>query len=105
MLPARLMKHEVFLRELTPQDLKLEIDVLTRTEAVRAARYLATVVGHAHGRQMDPASRRSWAKAMGRGQSKSLAAPSWLWGSLVELVGVHEAAYLEFCRTFALQSA
>jgi uncharacterized protein (DUF2252 family) len=31
-------------------------------------------------------------------RSKSLTAPSWLWGSIVELVGIHEAAYLDHCR-------
>ena len=40
-MPARLLNHSVFLRELMPQDLKLEIDQLTRDEAVSAARYLA----------------------------------------------------------------
>jgi uncharacterized protein (DUF2252 family) len=27
-----------------------------------------------------------------------LDAPSWLWSAVVELVGVHEAAYLDHCR-------
>jgi hypothetical protein len=33
-----------------PQDLKLEIDQLTRDEAVSAARYLVAVIGKAHAR-------------------------------------------------------
>ena len=53
MLPARLNDRSVVIRELLPQDLKLEIEQLTHTEAVHAARFLATVVGEAHARQMD----------------------------------------------------
>jgi uncharacterized protein (DUF2252 family) len=45
MMAARLMERSVFLRELLPQDLKLEIDQLTREEAMKAARFLALVVG------------------------------------------------------------
>jgi len=31
-------------------------------------------------------------------------APTWLWASVVELVGIHERAYLEHCRRYALAS-
>ena len=34
-----------------------------------------------------------------------LDAPSWLWSSVVELVSLHEAAYLDHCRRFALARA
>ena len=50
----------VVLRELLPQDLKLEIEQLTRAEACKAARYLGDVVGNAHARQMDAGDRRRW---------------------------------------------
>ena len=40
------------------QDLKLEIYQLTRKEAVNSARYLAEVVGKAHARRMDAATRK-----------------------------------------------
>ena len=103
MLPARLLRRPVVLRELTPQDLKLEFDLLTQADAARAARYLAAVVGRSHARQMSLATRKAWARDLGRGHSKSLEAPSWLWVGLVDLVGVHESAYLDFCRTYALQ--
>jgi uncharacterized protein (DUF2252 family) len=103
MLAARLLNRAVVLRELTPQDLKLEIEQLSQAEAVRAARYLAAVVGRAHARQMDQAERRHWAGDLARGHTGSLEAPSWLWASLVELVGLHEAAYLDYCRSYALQ--
>jgi uncharacterized protein (DUF2252 family) len=102
MMPARLLNRSVFLRELMPQDLKLEIDQLTREEAVSAARYLAGVVGRAHARQMDAATRREFRKDLRAQRSKSLEAPPWLWASVVELAAAHEAAYLEHCRAYAL---
>lgn len=42
MLHARLDNPAVFLRELLPQDLKVEIESLTPIEATRVAKYLAT---------------------------------------------------------------
>lgn len=102
MMPARLLNHSVFLRELMPQDLKLEIDQLTREEAVSAARYLASVVGKAHERQMDAATRREFRDSLRRQRTKRLDAPSWLWTSVVQLTVAHEAAYLEHCRTYSL---
>jgi uncharacterized protein (DUF2252 family) len=86
---------------LMPQDLKLEIDQLTREEAVAAASYLAGVVGKAHARQMDVATRKSWIAELDRNRSKSLDAPGWLWRSVVELIASHETAYLEHCRRYA----
>jgi uncharacterized protein (DUF2252 family) len=105
MLPARLNDRSVVIRELLPQDLKLEIQQLTHTEAVHAARFLATVVGEAHARQMDRATRLAWHSAMQQKHSKTLDAPSWFWSSVVELVASHEAAYLEHCRRFQPSAA
>ncbi len=102
MMPARLLGRSVFLRELMPQDLKLEIDQLTREEAVSAARYLASVVGRAHARQMDSSTRREFRSSLRARRAKRLDAPPWLWSSVVELAAAHEAAYLEHCRTYAL---
>jgi uncharacterized protein (DUF2252 family) len=51
MLAARLLERDVSIRELMPQDLKLELDQLTREEATAVARFLAMVLGKAHGRQ------------------------------------------------------
>jgi uncharacterized protein (DUF2252 family) len=101
MLSTRLFGRSVFLRELLPQDLKLEIDRLTCDEAMKISRYLASIVARAHGRQMDSAARRAWQKELQRNRSKSLDAPSWLWTSVVALVANHEVAYLEHCRRFA----
>lgn len=98
MMAARLGERAVVVRELMPQDLKLEIDRLSSHEAVSSAHYLAGVVGLAHARQMSGDLRRAWLKTLSNRRSKTLDAPSWLWGSIVELVGIHEAAYLEHCR-------
>lgn len=98
MMAARIGERSVVVRELLPQDLKLEVDQLSQAEAVNAARYLAGVVGKAHARQMDEATRHRWSKTLGEKRSKSLDAPSWLWSSIVDLVGIHEASYLEHCR-------
>ncbi len=102
MLASRLLGRPVVMRELLPQDLKLEIDQLSRKEAVEAARYLASVVGQAHASQMDTAARNAWGRELGRSRHvDGLDAPSWLWSSVVQLMAVHEAAYLEHCRAYA----
>ncbi len=105
MLAARMMDRSIVMRELMPQDLKVEIDRLTRGEAVKAARFLAGVVGKAHARQMDEETSRAWHAELSRNRSKTLDAPSWLWSAIVELVAGHEAAYLDHCRRYAMESA
>jgi uncharacterized protein (DUF2252 family) len=105
MIATRLFDKSVTLRELMPQDLKIEIDQLNREEATAVARYLAGVVGRAHARQMDLATRRSWRAELARNRSKTLDAPSWLWMSVVELMASHEAAYLDHCRRYAWDDA
>jgi uncharacterized protein (DUF2252 family) len=93
------------LRELLPQDLKLEMDQLTREEAIDAARFLASVVGAAHAQQMDRDAREKWQMILKQNRSKRLDAPSWFWTSVVELVARHESAYLDHCRQYALYAA
>ncbi len=102
---ARLLGRAVFVRELLPQDMKLEVDKLSRQEAMSVAEFLARVVGRGHARQLNAADRRAWLGELGRNRSKSLDAPSWLWNSVVDLVGTHEAAYLEHCRRYAMAEA
>jgi uncharacterized protein (DUF2252 family) len=104
MMASRLLGRSVVIRELMPQDLKLEIDRLSRQEAVNSARYLAEVLGKAHARQMDGATRREFASSFKKQKVAHLDAPSWLWSSVVELASTHEAAYLEHCRRYALGS-
>lgn len=105
MLPAKFIDKSVVLRELLPQDLKLELDRITQQEASTVARFLAQVVGKAHARQMDQNTRVRWQAELNRSRSKTLDAPSWLWSSVVELVASHEAAYLEHCRKYAMTGA
>ncbi len=104
MLAVKLGSKELVMRELMPQDLKFDLDRLTQEQAVAAARYLAGVVGKAHGRQMDARTRSSWLGKLRKQHSKSLDAPSWLWSSVVALIADHETAYLEHCRSYAAAS-
>ena len=105
MLATRLLGRSMVLRELLPEDLKLEIAQFSRSEATRAARYLAYVIGLAHARQMDETARKHWADAIARRQSANIDAPTWLWDSVVHLTASHEAGYLEHCRRYALAQA
>jgi uncharacterized protein (DUF2252 family) len=82
----QLFGRSIFIRELLPQDLKIELETLTRE-------LLANVVGNLmHVR-------------LGRARSGSLKAPSWLWSSVVDLLAIHEKAYLEHCRLYALNES
>jgi uncharacterized protein (DUF2252 family) len=105
MMAASLLKRAVVVRELMPQDLKIEINRLSQQEAMNLAHYLAGVVGRAHARQMTSSQRRAWHSDLAKNHKASLEAPSWLWSSVVELIGLHEAAYLDHCRRFALAEA
>jgi uncharacterized protein (DUF2252 family) len=105
MVAGRIEKRSVFIRELLPQDLKIEIERLTVEDAMKAASFLAGVVGKAHARQLDQASRKTWIRELERHRSKTLDAPGWLWSSVVALIGRHEVAYLEHCRKYANQTA
>jgi uncharacterized protein (DUF2252 family) len=102
MLATELLGRSVFIRELLPQDLKLELDELSSDDARASAYYLGMVVGRAHARQMAPADRDRWFKEIESRRTKNIDAPGWLWEAVVDLVGVHERAYLEHCRRYAL---
>jgi uncharacterized protein (DUF2252 family) len=105
MLAADLLDRPIVLRELAPQDLKIEIDQFSSSEAAKSARYLAHVVGRAHARQMDEATRRAWCRELSGRRTATLEAPNWLWNSVVHLAARHEQAYLEHCRLHALRDA
>ncbi|WP_366930196.1 DUF2252 family protein [uncultured Sphingomonas sp.] len=102
MLPVRMQGRSLFIRELAPQDLKLEVDQFSHGEAIKAARYLAFVIGKAHGRQLDASARTEWLGVLEADRRGQIDAPSWLWESVVSLAGSHEAGYLEHCRRYAL---
>lgn len=105
MIPARLLDRPVVVRELMPQDLKLEVGRLTERKTLTLAAYLAGIVGVAHGRQMTAEVRAGWSKDLARARTSALDAPTWLWSSVVSLLAIHERAYLEHCRRFALAHA
>ena len=48
---------------------------------------------------------RNGPRDLSRARSGSLEAPSWLWSSVVNLLAIHEKAYLEHCRLYALNDA
>lgn len=62
MRAIQLFGRSIFIRELLPQDLKIELETLTREQAMNIARFLANVVGKAHARQMDADTRSKWAR-------------------------------------------
>jgi uncharacterized protein (DUF2252 family) len=102
MRAIQLFGRSIFIRELLPQDLKIELERLTREQAMNIARFPATVVGKAHARQMDEDTRSKWAKELSRARTGDLKAPSWLWSGVVDLLAIHEKAYLDHCRLYAL---
>ncbi|MCZ2497957.1 DUF2252 domain-containing protein [Xylophilus sp. Kf1] len=105
MASAHVLGRAVVLRELLPQDLKLELARVDQREAMRAARFLARAVGKAHARQMSDGDRERWRTSLAKSRrSKTLDAPVWLWNSVVDLVAMHEKAYLEHCRRYALET-
>ncbi|QWT21536.1 DUF2252 domain-containing protein [Bacillus sp. NP157] len=101
MITGRVAGRSVFVRELRPQDLKIDLEDLDEAEAMRVAHYLGNVVGRAHASQLPWKRRKAWLGELSRNRPKSIDAPSWLWRSVVELVQAHEGGYLEHCRRFA----
>jgi uncharacterized protein (DUF2252 family) len=103
MVACHVLDRSVFVRELLPQDLKCELDELSAEDASGVANYLGMVVGRAHGRQLNASDKAAWLSEIAKHRSPTLDAPSWLWRAVVELVAIHEAAYLEHCRLYALE--
>ena len=104
-IAVAIASRKAFVRELRPQDLKFELTGLSQQEAIAIAHVMAGVVGRAHGRQMTPATRQAWKKELQSRHSKGLDAPRWLWSGVLDLTALHEAAYLEHCRRYALGKA
>jgi len=102
MLPGTVLDRPVFVRELMPQDLKLELEMMDDVEARATARALSRIVGLAHARQMDPGTREQWRTELSNSHTRSMDAPPWLWSSVVDLIGIHERAYLQHCRRYVL---
>jgi uncharacterized protein (DUF2252 family) len=102
MAPATILETDVFVRELLPQDLKFELETLGESEAVAVGQYLASVVARAHARQLDASESAGWLETFRKESAPHLKAPAWLWASVVDLVALHEGAYLQHCREHAL---
>ncbi len=102
MIAASLHKTPVIVRELRPQDMKFDLNGISRDQAIRTARLMAGVVGRAHGRQMSAEDRTAWTRELRSRHSRGLDAPRWLWSGILDLAALHEAAYLEHCRRYAL---
>ena len=102
MAPASVLTRDVFVRELLPQDRKFELDALDEDEALAIGHYFASIVADAHARQLSPADAGAWLKSFREGNAEHLDAPAWLWAAVVDLVALHEGAYLEHCRKYAL---
>jgi uncharacterized protein (DUF2252 family) len=100
MLAMHLLDKPVFVRELLPQDLKIDIGKLSRKQATVAAAFLAHVLGRAHARQMDAATRKNWCEELRRNHMQTLDAPSWLWRAVTGLLAMHERDYLNHCRFY-----
>ena len=92
MLAATMRGKSVFLRELLPQDLKLDLERLSQQEASEVANYLGNVVGRSHASQMDAAERERWYNELNRNRSNTIEAPSWIWRRVVDLVQAHEGS-------------
>jgi uncharacterized protein (DUF2252 family) len=86
-----------------PQNMKLEVEQFSESQAVKAARYLAFIIGKAHARQMDREQRTSWRRTLRYHRGSGIDTPTWLWQAVVDLSGSHAAGYLEHCRRYALR--
>jgi uncharacterized protein (DUF2252 family) len=92
----------VFVRELLPQDLKLELDQQTSHEASKAAEFLAGVVGYAHAVRWITPNAPSGRACSLHGATTSIA-PGWLWSNVLGLLVDQERTYLQHCRSYALR--
>lgn len=105
MAAIRLHEKSLVMRELAPQDLKLELQRMKKRQAIEAAAYLAGVVGDAHARQMNGHMQTSWLDVFEADNQRQIDAPSWLWHSVVDLMERHEGAYLGYCRRTILAAS
>ena len=84
MIAAHLLGKAVFIRELLPQDLKLEIEHLSQNEAIDVAEFLAHVVGRGHAQQLNTSDRTRWLGGYNTiGQSLSMRRPGCGTASLI----------------------
>lgn len=104
MIAGQVDGTSVTVRELFPQDLKIDVDQFSGVEAVRIAANLAGIVGRAHGRQMDKAQRNDWIGRLRAGAAQG-DAPGWLWSVVTDLMTDQQRGYLDHCRLIARDDA
>lgn len=97
---AHMLGTPVFVRELMPQDMKLDVKRLNPEQAKRMALHLGCVVGRAHARQLSQGERRAWQRELLRSQKKASHAPAWLWQGTMAALSDLDASYIEHCRMF-----
>jgi hypothetical protein len=105
MIAARLLDRSVFPREMLPQDLNLEINQPTRPVSIEGRALSGIRRGH---RAWAPDGCADPAQISGRGQPERLERSGCAVLGMVEhrwLGRSHEAAYLEHCRGYALETA
>lgn len=100
MLAGEVGGRPVFVRELLPQDTRVDVQRLSPRRARRLAAYLGYVLGVSHARQMHRADRRAWCRTLRRSSNRALGCPSWLWQNTTGLLADLEVAYLEHCRQY-----
>jgi uncharacterized protein (DUF2252 family) len=105
MRAVNVVVRPAFVRELTPQDLKIEIEQLTADEATKLAGFLGGLSGKLTIGKWTETRAPSGDGDLRRSRSKSPDAPGWLWKNVVDLPVDHEKAYLEHGRKYALQKA
>ena len=103
MVAARVLDKAVFVREIAPQDMKIDLGRLGAEELCKLARYLGGVLGLAHGRQMSVQEWHSWTGELSSMRKRKPNAPLWLWTCVTDLLSIHDKAYLEHCRQLALE--
>lgn len=100
MRAGEVLETPVIVRELMPQDMKLDIRRLQPKQARRVADYLGAVVGHAHARQLSAGDRHAWHREVIRGRSKTTHAPAWLREAAIGAMHELDVAYIQHCLRY-----
>ncbi len=101
MMAAELLGRRVVVRELWPEEKKARLTALEAGEVEGIGAFLGGLVARAHARQLTSHEAADWLAELKGGKQKRGVAPDWLWHTLVDLIGVHETAYLLHCRKVA----
>jgi len=78
MRALRMLDRPMVLRELAPEDLKIESDHLPPLAMNAIAAYLGWVLGESHARQMSADERKQWRGRLRQSRSTRVDTPSWL---------------------------